>query len=689
MEKKMLFTPMKIGNVEIKNRVVMAPMMLGFGQINGNATEKMMNYYEERAKGGVGLIISEITRVDDLTGAASFGQLSASKDRNISSISKLTDRIHKHGAKFFVELHHPGRQNVSLMINTVPISNLFDKIMPGKTYEKLLYNNIVPIGQKLVDKNMFFKCVAPSECEPSKLVESRTRQLKIDEIEKIISEFGDAALRVKKAGVDGVELHAAHGYLIQQFLSPYTNTRDDKYGGTFYNRMRFLLDIIKYIREKCSKDFPIIVRLSVDEMYDRIGQRDRGYGLDEGLKIAKCLEENGIDAIDVSSASYDTFNYWLEPESFECGWRKNLAKAVRDEVGIPVIAANLIRSSDQAEKQLQEGIQDFIALGRPHIADPYWTNKVHDGKDDEIKRCICCLYCFESMMEGAYKGEHASCSVNPALGYEGKNLKPIKKGKSAVINGAGHDGLTDAEILEKRNFNVTVLEKNMTAGGQINLADKTPEKDKIHWCIDDLLNNALLAGAKIKYNTEATKSIIDSYKPDYVLFATGGISAVPQSLRSPYAITADEMLSLNQTPNGINICVIGSGMTGLETAYLLSKTNNVSVIEMADEIAPGVWFQHLDDIIPKLKRRGVKFYTGYRLLKIERNAIEVKDIKNNITKKMGCSLAVLALGVKSNNELYNEISKYYKHCYKIGDCNSPGRIHDATKEAYEIAVSLE
>ncbi len=689
MKYKMMFSPMNIGNVKIKNRVVMSPMMLGFGQINGNATEQMMNYYEERAKGGAGLIISEITRVDNLTGASSFGQLSASKDSNIESISELTNRLHKYDAKFFVQLHHPGRQNVSLMVNTVPISTFFDKIIPNNKYSELLYDKIVPLGQKLVNKNMFFKSVAPSKCPPSKLAESRVRALSRNEIKKIIKEFGNAALRVKQAGADGVELHAAHGYLIQQFLSPYTNMRNDEYGGNFQNRMRFLLEIISDIKGKCGNDFPIIVRLSVDEMYDRIGKNGTGYNLETGIKIAKELEQNGVDAIDVSSAGYDTFNYWLEPESFECGWRKNLAKAIKENVSIPVLAANLIRSPEQAEEQLEDGIQDFISLGRPHIADPYWANKVKNGRETEIKRCICCLHCFESMMSGAYKGDHAHCSVNPGLGYEGKKPEICSEQKNIVIIGAGVAGLTAAEILSKRNFNVTVIEKEEIAGGQINTADKSPDKDKIHWCIDDLVTNATKNGANIIYNTEASKEIIDKFNPYCLIFATGATPIVPQKFQLPNVTTATDILNGKVKPIGQKICLIGSGMTGLETAYLLTKSNNdIKVIEMEEEIAPNVWFQHLDDILPKLKSANVSFITGKKMTTVNKDYIELLDINNGKSYKEKCDLVVLSLGSKSNDALYERLKPFYNKCYKIGDCEATGTIYNATQSAYDLAMGL-
>lgn len=681
---------MKIGNCEIKNRVVMPPMMMGFGQFNGNATEQMINYYEERAKGGCGLIITEITRVNDLTGASSFGQLAASGNRNIPSIARLANRVHKHGAKLFVELHHPGRQNVNLMINTVPISVLCDNIMPKNSYSKLLYGSIVPLGKKLVEKNLFFKTVAPSKTEKSKFADSSNKELSVKQIKKIVEQFGNAALRVKMAGCDGIELHASHGYLIQQFLSPATNKRTDEYGGSLENRMRFLNEIIDDVRLKCGRDFPLIVRLTVDEMYEKIGRKGTGYTLEEGLEMAKILNDKGIDAIDVSSASYDTFNYWLEPTTFECGWRKHLAEEVKKVVDIPVLAANLIRSPQQAEKQLEDGIQDFVSLGRPHIADPYWTQKVQEGREKEIKRCVCCLYCFESMMNGAYIGDHGHCSVNPFVGREDEKLVQNGNSRKVIIVGAGVAGLCAAELLAKRGFSVVVIEKEAAAGGQINLADKPPHKEKIHWCVEDLEANAVKAGAVIKYNVTATKELIAECNSDIIIVATGGNAIKPKAFDKENVVTVTEILNGTVKLSGSEVCVIGSGMTGLETSELLvEQGNHVSIVEMADSIAPGAWFQQLDDALPKLQAGGTKFYTSTKLMDIDENGITVSDLKTGRESKIACDKVVLSLGVRPDNSLYEELKSEFKNVYEIGDCVKVGRIHNATESAYQLVKSIK
>lgn len=690
MSYDMLFSPMKIGNVEIKNRIVMAPMCMGFGQYNGCATETMMDYYEERAKGGVGLIFTEITRINDITGASSFGQLGMSHDYQIPALREMADRIHKHNCKIMVELHHPGRQNLGLMIGTVPICNIGSKLL-GNLYTKILTQAVIPQGKKLQDKHIVPRTVAPSKCERSKMSDSVNRELSVNEIKRIICQFIEGAVRVKKAGCDGVELHAAHGYLIQQFLSPNTNKRTDQYGGSLENRMRFLLEIIDGIRLNCGKDFPIVVRLTVDEMYSEIGQNGKGYNLEEGIKMAKILSDKGIDAIDVSSAAYDTFNYWLEPTTFTPGWRKYLASEVKKVVDIPVIAANLIRSPKQAEMQLEEGTQDFISLGRPLIADPHWPNKVKSGNENLIKRCVCCLYCFESMMKGAYKYTHGNCSVNPFVGRENVSLKQNGNCRKVLIIGAGCAGLTAAELLSKRGFDVTVLEKESKQGGQLNLASKPPHKEKINWVCEDLLSNAINSGAKVLFDVKADKNIIASYSPEIVITATGGNAIHPKSFNGDNVVTVTQVLNGSIDISNKKVAVIGSGMTGLETSELLvSKGNKVTVVEMADKIAPGAWFQQLDDALPVLEKAGTQFLTSHKLLSVSSSGIELENLKEKKAVAIKVDLVVLSLGVRSDNSLYNDIknSDSYK-VYNIGDSKKIGRIANATESAYQLVMNIE
>lgn len=689
MSYKILSSPMKIGNVEIKNRVVLPPMLMGFGQFDGKPTEKMMNYYEERAKGGAGLIMTEITRVNDVNGAAAFAQLAVSHDYHIKPLAEMAKRIQRHGAKFFVQLHHPGRQNVGLLVGTVPLSIKAERLTKG-IYGKLLYKLTPAVGPTLLKHDIVPSSVAPSKCPPAYFAAGRVRALSHKEIKELEQQFVDGAVRVFKAGCDGVELHSSHGYLLQQFLSPVTNQRTDEYGGSLENRMRFILNIIHGIKTECGKNFPIIVRLTVDECYSMIGEPGKGYDLKTGVEIAKRLEQAGVDAIDVSSAGYDAFNYWLEPVSFEPGWRKYMAKAVKEAVSIPVLAANLIRSPEQAEKQLEEGCQDFVCLGRPQIADPYWTKKVLEG--GTVKRCICCLNCIESMQENAYIGYHGECSVNPFVGHEGEKLAKNGGNLKVIVAGAGPAGLTVSDILAQRGFDVTVYEKSDRPGGQINLAAVPPEKGKMGWFVEDAYKSCCEHGVKFIFNQALTAEIAAEERPYKVISAVGSNPVNPNfpgNYMPENVCTAEDILSGKVSFENCNVAVIGSGMTGLETAHYLTEHGcSVSIIEMANELAPGTWMQHKDDILPKLKKAGASFMTGEKLCEIGNGFIVAENVKTKQKDRIRCDRVVLSLGSRSDKKLAEELEMAGISVVSIGDCGKVGKIADATKSAYQVAVSL-
>ncbi len=689
MSYEIMASPMNIGSCEIKNRIVLPPMLMGFGHFDGKPTEKMMNYYEERAKGGCGLIMTEITRVNDQTGSAAFAQLAASHDYHIEPLRELAQRVQRHGAKFFVQLHHPGRQNVGLLVGTVPLSIQLEKLTKG-VYGKLLYKLTPAVGPTLLKNDIVPSSVAPSKCPPAYFAAGRVRALRYKEIKELEQSFIDAAERVQKAGCDGVELHASHGYLLQQFLSPYTNQRTDEYGGSLENRMRFLLNILRGIKERCGKEFPVIVRLTADECYEYIGEKGKGYDLQDGIKIARALEENGADAIDVSSAGYDTFNYWLEPVSFEPGWRKYMAKVIKEAVSIPVLAANLIRSPEQAEQQLKDGIQDFVSLGRPQIADPYWANKALNG--GTIKRCICCLNCIESMQNNAYIGSHGECSVNPFVGHESEELKHDGNDRTVAVIGAGPGGLLASEILARRGFKVTLFEKNEKAGGQILLAAAPPKKDKTAWFIEDAVATCEELGVKILLNTPATVENIKALNPYAIIVATGS-SPIRPKFNGNYdenkVLTFEDILSGDVILENENVALIGSGMTGLETAHQLTENGcNVTVVEMAKEIAPGTWMQHKDDIIPHLKKANTAFLLGEKLTEIGNGYIVTENVKSKSKTQTSADYVVLALGSRPVNKLADELKSSGFKPYVIGDSNKVGRIADATKDAYKVATSI-
>ncbi|WP_229625679.1 NAD(P)/FAD-dependent oxidoreductase [Vibrio parahaemolyticus] len=688
---KKLFSPMRIGNCEIKNRVVMPPMHLGMANLDGTLTEKFMNYYEERAKGGTGMIITEIVRVNDTTGATSFMQPALSHDYHIPSWKEFVHRVKRHGAKLFAQLHHPGRQNLGVMINTVPMSIAVNKVWPK--YSDLLFKYAPTLGKKFDENRWTFSSVAPSRCEMSDHAYSRVRALSKREIKQLVQQFIRAAMRAKEADLDGVQLHAAHGYLINQFLSPNTNFRTDEYGGSFENRLRFLKEIIEGIRATCGEDFPIVVRLTVDEFYDKIGLSGKGYKLDEGVKYAKAIESMGVDAIDVSSGTYDTYNYWLEPTSFDCGWRAYLAKAVKQVVSVPVIAANMIRSAEQAEKQLNEGIQDFVSLGRPHIADAHWVNKVENNRESEIKRCINCLNCMETTFKGAFTGEHGYCAANPSVGQEDiyYHLPKDGKGRNVVIVGAGVAGLTCAEILAKRNFNVRVLEKEAVSGGQLNLASKPPGKAKIGWLSDDLTTIAEKNGVHISYSTLATVDLIKEYQPYAVIMATGAEAIKPKFIKGynkSNVYTTTEVLNGSVDLSGKQVVVVGSGMTGLETSEMLVDNHaQVTIVELAEKLGPNVWHQLREDVIPKLEQKKVHFSTSSKLMEITDNSVRIQRMTNNEIIDIECDSVVLSMGSASNKTLFEQASSNFERCFLIGDASKIGNIAQATRAAFNTAVN--
>ncbi len=696
MQYPLLFSEGMIGNVAIRNRVVQAPMVTGMANYDGTPSEQLIDYYEERARNGLGLLITGATRVNYFHGAILPRQLSIAYDRHIAPFASMVDRVHAHGTKVFCQLHHPGNEGMSLMGISAPLTELVGRLWPGfygLLPKILLSAGKYPAASEWMIEHLRWPAVVGPSKVPSSLYNQRTRALRRWEIKSLVKDFVRAARRVQLAGADGVELHAAHGYLIEQFLSTYTNLRQDEYGGSLENRLRFPREIIDGIRHECGKDFPIAVRLSVDEFYRCIGKLGKGIELEEGVEIAKWLERAGIDAINVSSGTYETANYTLEPMSFECGWRKHLARAVKEVVSIPVIAANLIRSPEQAEAQLAEGIQDFVCLGRPLLADAAWVSKSMEGRADEIMRCISCLRCFESLEENGMMGLSIECAVNPRLGRERETAKPRWDGggRTVVVIGTGPAGLAAAEVLASRGFKSVVLEGSESAGGQLRLAGVPPKKDKIDWCIRDLEGTARRSGAEIRFETEASLATIEALDPYAVIVATGAQPIVPDipGVDRENVCTVNAILEGTVRLKDKNVAVIGSGLTGLETAEKLAKDGNrLLVVEMLDEIGPGAYFQNLEDVLGRLNEYGTEFVTSHKLVDIGKDGITLEHAKSrqHTTRQVGA--VVLAVGVVSDDRLARELKPRFPRVYVVGDAREPGRIFSAVRDGFDTAWEL-
>ena len=688
----LLLSPMKIGSMTVKNRTVMTAAEFSLGQTNGKPTERLMDYYEERAKGGVGMIIPGICRVNDMGGASTFTQLAMSHDYHIEPMREFAERLHRHGAKLCIQLHHPGRQGMASAINSLPLVIPVADRFPG-VMDSIF--KCTPLLLGMEEKGFCFSVQAPSKVELAKHGATRMHAMSKKEIHDLIQDFIEAAVRCRKAGVDCVELHAGHGYIIQQFLSPYTNRRTDEYGGSFENRMRFVTEIIRGIRERCGRDYPLTVRLTVDEMYSRIGQPGVGYDLETGKLIAKRLEELTVDAINVTSACYDAYNYWLEPTSFEPGWRKYLAREIKSVVSIPVIAANVIRTPEQAERQLEEGDQDFVASARTFICDPHWVEKAVSGRANEIRRCIGCLNCIRSFMTNAGVGKPGECALNMSVAREKEyfNMPRSGEGRKILVIGAGPAGLTAAQTLAMRGFDVTVYEKDAEPGGQVITAAACRLKDKLYWCIEDLMTNAQKAGAKIVLGKELSAQEIADMDPWGVVVATGGEPLRPKSILGidgGNVFTAPQIIHRGKVLHDADVVVAGSGMTGLETAEILCETGNrVTVIEMADEIAPGTWFQLVDDEMERLSKTDTKFETGTKLLAVDETGVMVENVKTGEKRRIPADYLVLSLGVHPAGTLARDLDKLsVTRIWRVGDAVQSGTIADACHSAYDTVMAI-
>lgn len=651
-----LFEKGKIGKLEIKNRLVMTAMESGLANLDGTPSEDMIAYYEARAKGGAGIIVTGITRINDEHGPGSLCQLSVTKDRHIEPLSRLAQAVQKHGTKLFIQLQHPGREGMA-KLNSEP------------------------------------QVTAPSAIM-CKLSRQPTRALENSEVKELIQQFIDGAVRVKKAGCDGVEIHAAHGYLINQFLSPYTNKRDDEYGGSFENRMRFITEVIKGIREKCGPDFPISVRLTVDEFLNQTGVKEAYIDLEEGIKISKALEALGIDVLDVSCGMYETGVTSIEPISFKQGWRRDLIKAVKDSVSIPVIAVSVIREPEVANSYIEDGIVDYVASGRSWLADEDWGRKMQEGREKEIRKCISCMHCFGSLMTNMMKGLPFECAVNPRMGREhkyGYETPDIDLHKVAVIGG-GPAGLIAAHTLALRGTDVTLYEKADKLGGAVNLAKIPPHKERMQWVTDYYIDEFERLGVKVELNKEVTAADIEAEKPDAVIVATGATPLVPESIpgiNGANVYTVDDILSGKAELKDKNVVLVGAGLTGLETAeYLGAAGNKVIIADMLKKVAPGANPTNVGDVSGRLRKYGVKFMMLHALKEIKADGVVLTNLESEEDVTVAADAVVLSLGEKPDNALYAELKEKGYNVHIAGNAIRSGVIAPATKTGYEIAREL-
>ncbi|MDR1132203.1 MAG: acetoacetate decarboxylase family protein [Oscillospiraceae bacterium] len=650
-----LFSEGGIGKLRLKNRLVMSPMGIGLAELDGSPSEAMIAFYEARAKGGAGLIIPEITRINDDHGVGLLRQLSVTKDRHIAPLSRLAEAVHRYGAKIFIQLHHPGRETVSSLIGGQPV-------------------------------------VAPSAIMCKK-TRQETRALENAEVKALVRQFADGALRVKKAGCDGVELHAAHGYLLNQFLSPYTNKRTDEYGGSFENRLRFTAEIIAGIREKCGPDFPICVRLSVEEFLDKTGVTEDYIHIQDGVKIAMALEKLGIDVINVSCGIYETGTVCVEPISFPPGWRRGLIKAVKEHVGIPVIGNSAFREPQLAETFLADGVEDFVGLGRAWLADEDWGRKVLEGREKALRKCISCMRCFESLEAYNAAGLPAECAVNPRCARElqyGEASSDVA-GHRAVVVGGGPAGLSAAKTLAERGVKTTLFERSATLGGLIRLGKAPPHKDNIRWLTEYYEDAFTRLDVDVRLGTEATPELVCGIKPDAVVIATGGTAVVPElpGTRGGNVYGVEDVLSGKSGLKDKRLVLVGAGMTGIETAeYLCAAGNKVTIVDMQGKVAPDGNDTIVADVMGRLKGYGVSFLLEHLLKEIKPDGVLLEEKATGEAKTVPADAVVLSLGMRPDRALADALKEKGCQVHVIGDARKIGKIAAATRGGFETGRKL-
>jgi len=630
--------------MQLKNRIIMPPMEPNYGSATGEVTEQMINYYAERAKGGVGLIIIHITCVDYPAGKAVSNQISLDNDKYVPGMARLAKAIHNWGAKVVVQLHHAGRQT-----------------------KKRWTDGLNPVGADSTPCP--FMQEAPFNEQP--------RALSYDEVQGMVDKFIDAAERSAAAGFDGVQIHGAHGYLVGQFMSPAVNKRNDRYGGDFHRRMRFPVEIVTGIRKKLGPDFPVLFRYSADEFYPGGITLEGDEG---GIAIGKRMAEAGVDCLNVSCGIYASMTTLLEPMMYNEGWRVYLAERIKQEVSIPVATVGVIRRPEMAEEILTKGQADFIEVGRTLIADPHWPHKARTGRAEEINKCISCNNCIGAKV---FFMQEMDCTQNPEVGREGKwaQLKEAIKAKKVMVIGGGPAGMEAARVAHLRGHDVTLWEKESDLGGQLNLAALSPGKEKINWVKEWQTQQISINGVKVVYGKTVDEATIKAENPDVVMVATGAAPFIPDlpGIEGSNVFLYKEVLSKSKEITGSNIVVAGGGMIGCECAWeLANRGKSVTVVEMQDDILLDMDpITRAELIYVRLPQARVTWKIKTKIMEINSGGVVVIDGYGN-KSFLECDGVVIALGTTSVNKL--EAAAYaagVQDVYVLGDARQPRKIVDA------------
>lgn len=660
MKYSKLFSPIKIGSITIKNRFAMAPMgPLGLADANGGWNQRGIDYYVERAKGGTGLIITGVTFFDQVVEKQDPTTVPNPLYKPVNFVKtsrEMTERIHAYGSKIFLQLSGGfGRVTIPTNVGDIP-----------------------PI--------------APSAI-PHRWLDKTCRAITVDEIHAIVKQFGEAAFHAKRAGFDGVQIHAVHeGYLIDQFAISMFNQRTDEYGGSLENRLRFAKEIVEEIKKTCGDDFPVTLRFSVKSMIKdwRVGAlpgenfEEKGRDTEEGLKAAKLLESYGYDALDTDVGTYDAW-WWNHPPMYQKkGLYREYCKMVKEVVDIPVFCAGRMDNPDMALEAIENGECDVIDLGRPLLADPDYCNKLRCGKITQIRPCISC---HEGCMGRVASYSLLNCAVNPQAARERVNAyEPILKKKKVLIVGGGVAGCEAARVLAIRGHQPVVYEKGSRLGGNL-IPGGAPDFKEDDIALADWYTNELnRLGVHVHLNTELNEEEIEAMDYDTVILATGSKPKVFSLGDDSHTYTAEQVL-LKQKDAGKKTVVVGGGLVGCETALWLAQNGiHVTIVEALDKVMAvngplcAANKEMLESLLPF---NGVEIITGAKVTEFANGEVKV-DTKEGSKTIMSDSV-ILSVGYKEENTLYNNLQFDIPDLYLLGDAKKVSNIMYAIWDAFEVA----
>ena len=630
-----LFEPGMIGKLRIKNRIILAPMLLGYGQ-DYYTTDEYTAFLKAVAKGGVGLIITGAARVVEETGILT-GSLGIFDDKFIPSLKQMVQTLKPYNCKIFMQVNHAGTRGSERNSSLIPVA-------------------------------------------PSAIAHPRTgvvpKELSKNEIEDFIQTFTEGARRIREAGFDGIEIHGSHGYLVNQFLSPRTNKRTDEYGGSVINRAKFACDIIKRVRRKVGPDFPISFRICGDEYVEG------GVRLNDAVKYARLFAEAGVDVLHVSAGSGDAHHWSIPNFMHEPGCLTHLASDIKKVVKIPIIAVGKLGEPFVAERVLIDGKADFIAMGRPLLADHELPNKTREGRLADIRPCIYCnLGCSHIRLDGK-----TTCTVNPACGREAVyRLKPALFRKRIVVVGGGLAGMEASRVLAERGHEVSLYEKADKLGGQWNILIQCQPRVAV---LTEYLSRELKkADVKVILGTEVNTQLLKQIKPDAVVIATGARQIIPEipGVDGKNVFLASDVL-LGNGIVGQEVVIIGGGLVGCDTAIFLAKQQKkVSILDMVN-IAPNAGRTFKLTMMDEFVKYGVYMYPNSRVYSITEKGVNI--VYNGELLFLKADSVVIAVGSKPEDELSRQIEKLVPEIYMIGDCveprNSWAAIHEGSKTGNEI-----